>query len=101
MTDARHELLQCRRDLQQRFGIGAMAMAYPNGGANVYVTEEIQRLARETGYTSAWTSSSGFVDETTDLFRGPRIGVSESLAQLVYELEGERLRTRLTAAVRG
>lgn len=101
LTDARHELLQCRLDLQQRFGIGAMAMAYPNGGANAYVTDEIQRLARETGYDSAWTSSSGFVDETTDLFRGPRIGVSESLVQLIYELEGDRLRTRLRTAVRG
>ncbi len=101
LADARHELLQCRRDLQQRFGIGAMAMAYPNGGANVYVTTEIQRLASETGYDSAWTSSSGFVDATTDLFRGPRIGVSESLVQLIYELEGERLRTRLSTAVKG
>ncbi len=99
--DAQHELLQCRHDLQRRFGIGAMAMAYPNGGANVYVTDERQRLARETGYDSAWTSASGFVDETTDLFRGPRIGVSESLAQLIYELEGDRLRRRLSTMVRG
>ncbi len=90
---AGHELLQCRLNLQQRFGIGAMAMAYPNGGANVYVNDEVQRLARETGYDSAWTSSSGFVDESTDLFCGPRIGVSESLVQLIYDLEGERLRT--------
>lgn len=101
LVDARHELLQCRRDLQQRFGMGVMPMAYPNGGANVYVTEEIQRLARETGYDSAWTSSSGFVDETTDLFRGPRVGVSESLVQLIHEFEGDRLRSRLSAAVRG
>ncbi len=100
LADARHELLQCRHDLQQRFGIGAMAMAYPNGGANAYVTEAIQRLARETGYDSAWTSSSGFVDETTDLFCGPRIGVSESLAQLIYELEGERLRALLNTSDR-
>ncbi len=99
-ADARYELLQCRLNLQQRFGIDAMAMAYPNGGANVYVNDEVQRLARETGYDSAWTSSSGFVDETTDLFCGPRLGVSESLAQLIYELEGERLRTRLRAPAR-
>ncbi len=101
LADARHELLQCRRDLQQRFGIGAMAMAYPNGGANVYVNAEVQRLARETGYDSAWTSSSGFVDETTNLFCGPRIGVSESLVQLIYELEGERLRMIWSAFARG
>ncbi|ETX08277.1 MAG: hypothetical protein ETSY2_06365 [Candidatus Entotheonella gemina] len=101
LADAERELLQCRRDLQQRFGLGAMAMAYPNGGANAYVTQEIQRLAQETGYDSAWTSASGFVDETTDLFCGPRIGVSESLVQLIYDLEGERLRARLSSAGRG
>ncbi|ETX01911.1 MAG: hypothetical protein ETSY1_05520 [Candidatus Entotheonella factor] len=99
LADAQHELLQCRLHLQQRFGMGAMAMAYPNGGANAYVTPDIQRLAQETGYDSAWTSASGFVDETTDLFCGPRIGVSESLVQLVYDLEGERLRARLNAVV--
>lgn len=100
-TDARHELLECRLNLQQCFGIDAMAMAYPNGDANVYVNAEVQRLARETGYDSAWTSSSGFVDEGTDLFCGPRIGVSESLVQLVYDLEGERLGTILRAVARG
>jgi len=98
LQDAAYELTECRHDLLRRFGLATAAMAYPNGGANAYVTDEVQRLAQEAGYSSAWTSAHGYVTADTDWYRGPRIAVRESLAALIHLLEVDRLFSSRTTA---
>jgi hypothetical protein len=92
ISDARHEMRQCRLDLEQRFGLPVKAFAYPNGGAEAYFNKDIQLLVQEAGYYSAWTSEHGFVHAGTDWYRSPRVVATESLAEMVYLLEGDRIR---------
>ena len=91
LQDATYELIECRHELERQFALTTTAMAYPNGGATEYVTDEVQRLAQEAGYSSAWTSKHGYVTPATDLYHGPRIEVTESLAALIHLMEGDRL----------
>lgn len=92
---AREEISQCRRDLEKRFNTSVTTFAYPNGGANAYFNEEIKMLVKEAGFHSAWTSQHGYVDADTDWWQSPRLAVTESLVDLIYLMEGDRLRTDL------
>ncbi len=92
---ARHEIAQCRRDLESRFYTKVTTFAYPNGGANAYFNDEIKALVNAGGYLSAWTSKHGYVDAETDWWQCPRLAVTESLVELIYLMEGDRLRTDL------
>jgi len=90
---ARKEIAQCRRDLEKRFNTAVTTFAYPNGGANAYFNEEIKMLVKDAGFHSAWTSQHGYVDANTDWWQSPRLAVTESLVELIYLMEGDRLRT--------
>lgn len=92
---AREEITQCRADLERIFNTRVTTFAYPNGGANAYFNEDIKRLVREASYESAWTSKHGYVDEKTDWWQSPRLAVTESLVDLIYLMEGDRLRDAL------
>ncbi len=92
---AREEIAGCRADLERSFGIKVTAFAYPNGGANAYFNEEVKRLVNEVGYYSAWTSQHGYVNDKTDWMQCPRLAVTESLTDLIYLMEGDRLRTNI------
>lgn len=87
---ARQELVASRARLEREIGAPVTMFSYPNGGADRYMTREIQQLVREAGYAAASTSRNAFAGQASDLFALERIEVEERLEDLVFALELER-----------
>jgi hypothetical protein len=79
--EARRELVESRRTIEQRLGAPCLALAYPNGRGADY-TPTVKALAREAGYR--WALSTVFgshpprvADGPGDPFDIPRMGIGE------------------------
>jgi hypothetical protein len=64
--------------------------SYPNGGADRYLTPDVQIAVQEAGYLAATTSRNAFASVTSDRYALERIEVEERLEDLVFALEFER-----------
>ena len=64
--------------------------SYPNGGAERYLTPEVQQVVQEVGFEAATTSRNAFAGRASDLYALERIEVEESLHELIFALEVER-----------
>ena len=71
-TQAREEIVECKRILEQRLGQEIESFAYPFG----YHTATTQRLVREAGYTSACAVKYEMSSETDNPFSLARLIVS-------------------------
>jgi peptidoglycan/xylan/chitin deacetylase (PgdA/CDA1 family) len=87
---ARGEIVEAKRRLETEIGAPVTMFSYPNGGADRYVTPELQRVVRAAGYHAATTSQNGFAGAHSDAFALERVQVAETLADLVFALEVER-----------
>ncbi len=87
---ARVELVASKRRLEDEINAPVTMFSYPNGGADRYMTAEIARLVKESGYEAATTSRNAFAASTSDLFALERVQVSQRLEDLVFALEVER-----------
>jgi len=87
---AREELASSRRRLEGEIDAAVTMFSYPNGGADRYLTRDVQALVRETGYTGATTSRNAFATTASDVYALERIEVEEDLSHLVFALEVER-----------
>ena len=87
---AQEELVASRHQLQRQVGAPVTMFSYPNGGADRYLTPDVQGAVREAGYLAATTSRNGFAGRHSDLFGLERIQVKERLEDLVFALEVER-----------
>lgn len=87
---ARAEISASKVRLERELGAPVTMFSYPNGGAERYMTPEIARLVRETGFEAATTSWNGFASARSDVFALERVQVAEPLADLVFALEIER-----------
>ncbi len=85
------EIAGCRADIQQALGIDVKMFSYPNGGAERYVTPDLQRAVRGAGFDAATTSSNGFATRQSDLFALERVQVAHRVEDLLFALEVERL----------
>ena len=90
ITAAREEMVTARARLEAEIGAPVTMFSYPNGGADRYMTPDVQQAALEAGYEAATTSRNAFAGRTSDLFALERIEVEESLEELVFALEVER-----------
>ena len=90
VTAAREELTASKRRLEQELDAPVTMFSYPNGGADRYLTPEIQDVVRESGYLAATTSRNAFAGRHSDLFALERIEVEEALHNLLFALEVER-----------
>ena len=90
LAAAQEELLRSRHELQQQIGAPVTMFSYPNGGAERYMTPDLQRAVREAGYAAATTSRNAFAGRHSDLYGLERIQVKERLEDLVFALEVER-----------
>ena len=84
------ELTGSKARLERELGVPVTMFSYPNGGAERYMTEAVQRAVRDSGYSAAATSRNAFAGRHSDLFALERIEVEEELAYLVFALEVER-----------
>jgi len=64
--------------------------SYPNGGADRYLTPDVQAAVKEAGYLAATTSRNAFATARSDRYALERIEVEERLEDLVFALELER-----------
>ena len=87
---ARTELSASRSRLEQEIDAPVTMFSYPNGGADRYLTPEVQTAVRDTGYAAASTSRNAFATVDSDLYALERIEVEERLEDLVFALELER-----------
>ena len=87
---ARAELSASRSRLEQEIDAPVTMFSYPNGGADRYLTPEVQAAVRDTGYAAASTSRNAFATVDSDLYALERIEVEERLEDLVFALELER-----------
>ena len=87
---ATHEIRGARARLEQEIGGPVTMFSYPNGGAERYVTAELQAVVREAGYEAATTSTNGFATLASNPYALERVRVAERLADVVFGLEVER-----------
>ena len=90
IDDARREVAGAKARLERGLDAPVRMFSYPNGGAERYITPDIQRLVRESAYDAATTSVNGFATHGSDLFALERVEVAERLEDLVFALEVER-----------
>ena len=67
------EIEQSKKQLEREFNLSVNALAYPNGE---YTDREIQ-FAKKAGYSCAVTTTPGFNNAKTDLFRLRRLSVGD------------------------
>ncbi|MGE5700847.1 MAG: polysaccharide deacetylase family protein [Arthrospira platensis] len=86
------ELVDARRELQTKLGIGVSTLAYPHGGPDHYGADTVA-IAEEAGYTWAVTTREGFATRDTKALEVnrclvyPERGNVDLLAQLRYMLQ--------------
>jgi peptidoglycan/xylan/chitin deacetylase (PgdA/CDA1 family) len=94
LAAAKDELVTSRARLQREIDASVTMFSYPNGGAERYLTPDVQRAVREAGYLAATTSRNAFAGSHSDPFGLERIQVQERLEDLVFALEVERFALR-------
>jgi peptidoglycan/xylan/chitin deacetylase (PgdA/CDA1 family) len=89
-SDAWREIDGSRKRLEHETGAPVTLFAYPNGGAERYMTPTIASMVERAGFVGAATSANGFAGPHSNLFALERIQVYERLEDLVFALEVER-----------
>jgi peptidoglycan/xylan/chitin deacetylase (PgdA/CDA1 family) len=69
---ARHEIVQCKRDLEAITGTAVRYFAYPNGKVGKDFDDRHVEMVRTAGFTAAFTTEVGAAVQGQDLFRLPR-----------------------------
>ena len=84
LEQARWEIVQSKKDIEEKLGKEVTAFAYPFGPFNA----EIAGLVKESGYTSAVTTESGLVNPKTNPYELPRIGAVRNFNKLKLVFSG-------------
>lgn len=72
-AEAVREITGSKRQLEERYGLEIYAFAYPNGD---YSERDVE-LTKQAGFACAVTTKHGFADGSTDLWRLPRVAISD------------------------
>ena len=98
-AEARRELEGSKRELEEKFGIEAWAIAYPNGDYSDRVVE----LAQHAGYECGLTTDFGFNSIHTDLFKIKRVDPNdpEDMNELIVKASGVWGTIRRMGRIRG
>lgn len=92
LEDAMQEIKGCKAIIEERLNIPIKHFSYPNGGDYEYFNDTIKKIVKEAGFISSTTSKNDLVGLDSDLYELSRIGVPKKLSELIYILEGERIR---------
>ena len=85
-AEARHEIIDSKQQLEERYELKINTLSYPNGD---YSERDI-RLAKEAGYSCGITVDSGYNSLHSDLFRLKRFSVNDarSTTELMVKATG-------------
>jgi peptidoglycan/xylan/chitin deacetylase (PgdA/CDA1 family) len=75
--EAEHEINQSCKDLESHLGIQPELFAYPNGNFN----SAIKNILKRNGFKGAVTTTKGWLENNSDLFAIPRIGIHEDISK--------------------
>lgn len=89
-VDAWREIEGSKQRLERELGAPVTLFAYPNGGAERYMTPKIASMVEQAGFAAATTSRNGFAGPGSDPYALERIQVQERLEDLLFALEVER-----------
>lgn len=86
---SRHEIAECKRQLEEDLGLDIYAFAYPNGRTGFFLDRDVDNV-RNAGYACAFSVDPGTVGEGSDMFRLPRYTVSEeaSASEVIVRASG-------------
>ena len=89
LQQARVEVYESRRQLEQFIGKPVSLFSFPFGGLN-NIREEVRDMAKQAGYSALFSAHGGFINSETELYDIPRLGISSdhSPLALMMELEG-------------
>jgi peptidoglycan/xylan/chitin deacetylase (PgdA/CDA1 family) len=90
LADATAEIVGAKRRIEQELGREVTQFSYPNGGAETYYNEDLQRAVYAAGYLGSATSRNGFAGPGSDPYALERIQVAERVEDLAFALEVER-----------
>lgn len=81
-----NEIMDCKTELENNYGLNIYAFAYPNGD---YSTREAV-MAKKAGYSCALTIDGGFNTFNTDMFRLKRLRMNDEadLNELIVKASG-------------
>ena len=94
IEEAIKEINECMVLLEEKLKINIRHFSYPNSGNYEYYNDQIISLVKDAGFQSATTSENGFVTLKSNPFTVNRVRTVEELHEIVYLLEGERLKNR-------
>ncbi len=89
LEQARVEVLESRRQLEQITGTPVLLFSFPFGGFR-NIRPEVREMVAAASYRALFSAHGGFIGARTELYDIPRIGVSteHSALALMMELEG-------------
>ena len=87
--DARREIIDCRKLLEEKLQTPVLHFSYPNGGDYAYYNQEIVKMVKEAGYRSSTTSNNGLAVLESDAFELSRIRTNPNLPEIYYQIEWE------------
>jgi peptidoglycan/xylan/chitin deacetylase (PgdA/CDA1 family) len=90
-VDAWREIEGSKVRLERELCVPVTMFAYPNGGAERYMTPKIALMVKSAGFAAAATSRNGFAGPQSDPFALERVEVQQRLEDLIFALEIERL----------
>jgi peptidoglycan/xylan/chitin deacetylase (PgdA/CDA1 family) len=88
------EIVGSKTRLEHELGCPVTLFSYPNGGAERYVTPDLERVVEASGFAAAATSHNAFATPDSNLYALERVEVEERLEDLVFALEVERFAFR-------
>src|SRR5204862_7056622 len=81
LEQARLEVFESRQQLEEITGKEVLLFSFPFGGFH-NIRPEVRTLVVEAGYQALFSAHGGFIDENTELYDIPRIGVSSEFSPL-------------------
>ncbi|MET0026775.1 MAG: polysaccharide deacetylase family protein [Candidatus Thiodiazotropha sp.] len=70
-NEAKHEINESKRLLDEKLGGGVQAIAYPNGNSD----EQIEKMAENAGYSIGFSTKPGYISKESNKMRLSRINV--------------------------
>ncbi|RMG63825.1 MAG: polysaccharide deacetylase family protein [Calditrichaeota bacterium] len=92
--DARREIEQSRKVLEEELDREILHFSYPNSGPYPYFNKLIRAYVEEAGYKSSCTSEKGFAGRNSDLLALRRVRTVPQLEEVLHFMEWDRVFSR-------
>lgn len=88
-ADAKTEILESKKLLEEKIHCEVVHFSYPNGGNYDYYNTSIKEFVKQAGYKTATTSNNGVISPLDDCYELNRIRVTQYLPEILYQIDCE------------